>query len=106
MHRLSELARTAVADLFGKTLFACPVYQAYGKFVAEHNYEPARFKLALGLKDISLALDAAKTAEVPMPLASLLQQRMLAAVARGRRDLDWSAIALSVSEDAGLVQRR
>lgn len=96
------IARTAIADLFGKTLFACPVYQAYGKFVAEQNYEPARFKLALGYKDISLALDTGKAAQVPMPLASLLQQRMLAAMANGRGDLDWSALALSVSEDAGL----
>ena len=96
------IARTAVADLFGSTLFACPVYQAYGKFVAEENYEPARFKLALGLKDIGLVLDAGRAAEVPMPIASLLQQRMLSAMAKGRRDLDWSAIALSVSEDAGL----
>ncbi|MFL6624322.1 MAG: NAD(P)-dependent oxidoreductase [Sulfurifustis sp.] len=96
------IARTAVADLFGKTLFACPVYQAYGKFVAEQNYEPARFKLALGYKDISLALDTGRAAQVPMPLASLLQQRMLAALAKGRGDLDWAAIALSVSEDAGV----
>jgi 3-hydroxyisobutyrate dehydrogenase-like beta-hydroxyacid dehydrogenase len=96
------IPRTDVANLFGKTLFACPVYQAYGKFVAEENYEPARFKLALGLKDISLMVDTGKAAGVPMPIASLLQQRMLAAVAKGRGNLDWSAIAQSVSEDAGL----
>jgi 3-hydroxyisobutyrate dehydrogenase-like beta-hydroxyacid dehydrogenase len=96
------IARTDVANLFGKTLFACPVYQAYGKFVAEKNYEPPRFKLALGLKDISLMVDTGKASEVPMPLADLLQQRMLAAVAKGRGNLDWSAIALSVSEEAGL----
>lgn len=96
------IARTAVADFFGKTLFACPIYQAYGKFVAEENYDPPRFRLALGLKDISLVLDTAKASEVPMPVASLLQQRMLSAVAKGRGHLDWSAIALLVSEDAGL----
>lgn len=96
------IPRTAVADLFGKTLFACPVYQAYGKFVAEENYAPARFRLELGLKDISLVLDTGKASQVPMPVASLLQQRLLAAMAQGRQDMDWSAIALSVSEDAGL----
>eukprot|EP00967_Tisochrysis_lutea_P013524 scaffold15104_cov31-Tisochrysis_lutea.AAC.2 len=37
-----------------------------------------------------------------MPFASVLHDRFLGAVARGRGQLDWSAIALSVSEDAGV----
>lgn len=37
-----------------------------------------------------------------MPFASLLHDRFLAASARGRGHLDWSAIALSVAEDAGV----
>ena len=37
-----------------------------------------------------------------MPLASLLRDRLLAAVARGRGDLDWSALGIGAAEDAGL----
>jgi 3-hydroxyisobutyrate dehydrogenase-like beta-hydroxyacid dehydrogenase len=56
----------------------------------------------LGLKDIRLALAAGAAAEVPMPLASLLRDLMLSAVAQGRGDLDWSALAELSAERAGL----
>ena len=38
----------------------------------------------------------------PMPLASMLHDRFLSAMAKGRDDLDWTAMALGASEDAGL----
>ena len=92
----------ALADLFGRTLFACPVYQNYGRVIAEGDYAPPRFRLELGLKDASLALDAGRAAGAPMPLAALLQQRMVSGVARGRGGLDWAALALGARDDAGL----
>ena len=91
-----------VAELFGKTLFACPVYQGYGKQIAEERFQPAGFRLALGLKDISLVLQTAAASAMPMPLASLLRDRWLTGMAKGRADLDWTAVALGVAEDAGL----
>ena len=39
---------------------------------------------------------------VPMPLASLIQQRMMERVARGGAHLDWSSIGLNASEDSGV----
>jgi 3-hydroxyisobutyrate dehydrogenase-like beta-hydroxyacid dehydrogenase len=92
----------AVADLFGKTLFACPIYQGYGKQIAAEKFEPAGFRLVLGSKDVSLALETAAASVMPLPVASLLHDRYLAAIAKGRGDLDWTAIALGVAEDAGL----
>ena len=94
--------KNAVADLFGKTLFACPVYQGYGKSIAAEKFEPAGFRLALGFKDVSLALSTATASSVPLPIGSLLHDRYLAAIAKGRGDLDWTAIALGVAEDAGI----
>lgn len=94
--------RTQVANLFGQTLFACPIYQNYGRMVAQQEYEPVGFRLALGLKDITLALQTARESQMPLPLASLLHDRLIAAVARGRGDSDWTSIAMSISEDAGL----
>jgi 3-hydroxyisobutyrate dehydrogenase-like beta-hydroxyacid dehydrogenase len=58
--------------------------------------------LKLGLKDLELVLAAAKGSAVPMPVASLVRDRLLSGVARGRADLDWSALAVGVSEDAGV----
>jgi 3-hydroxyisobutyrate dehydrogenase-like beta-hydroxyacid dehydrogenase len=92
----------ALAEMFGKTLFACPVYQGYGKQIAEQRFEPAGFRLALGLKDIQLALQTGASSSVPMPIASVLRDRWLESVAKGRADMDWTAVALAVAEDAGL----
>jgi 3-hydroxyisobutyrate dehydrogenase-like beta-hydroxyacid dehydrogenase len=91
----------AVADMIGKTLFACPAYQGYGKLIAEQKFEPAGFRLALGLKDINLTLQTAESSAVPMPLASLLHDRWISAIANGRGNMDWTAVALGVAEDAG-----
>lgn len=92
----------ALVEMFGKTLFACPIYQGYGKQIAEQRFEPAGFRLALGLKDISLALQTGASSSVPMPIASVLRDRWLESVAKGRADMDWTAVALAVAEDAGL----
>lgn len=91
-----------VAEMLGKTLFACPVYQGYGKQIAEQRFEPAGFRLALGLKDINLTLQTAASSSVPMPTASLLRDRWLAGTAKGRADMDWTAATLGIAEDAGL----
>jgi 3-hydroxyisobutyrate dehydrogenase-like beta-hydroxyacid dehydrogenase len=98
--------RTQIANLFGQTLFACPIYQNYGRMIAQQQYEPAGFKLSLGLKDVTLALQTAKASQMPMPLASLLHDRLIAAVANGKGDIDWTGLALTASEEAGLVRER
>ncbi|UBF26996.1 NAD(P)-dependent oxidoreductase [Kovacikia minuta CCNUW1] len=94
--------RTQIANLFGQTLFACPIYQNYGRMVAQQQYEPAGFKLSLGLKDVTLTLQTARENQMPLPLASLLHDRLLAAVANGKGDIDWTGLALTISEEAGL----
>src|SRR5574338_324480 len=94
--------RKAMAAFFGQTIFSCPVYQNYGRIVAERAFEPAGFKLELGMKDVRLVRDTAEQAAVPMPIADLLHARILSGLAKGRNDLDWTAIALSAAEDAGL----
>jgi 3-hydroxyisobutyrate dehydrogenase-like beta-hydroxyacid dehydrogenase len=95
--------RTQIAQMIGQTLFACPIYQNYGRMIAEQQYEPAGFKTWLGLKDATLALQVARESEMPMPLASLVHDRLMSAVAKGRSEIDWTGgIALGVSEDAGL----
>ena len=98
--------RKLAAETLTQTLFPCPVYQGYGKRIAENAYEPAGFRLALGLKDIGLVLQTAGSSPMPMPLASLLRDRWLGAMSKGRENLDWSAAALGVAEDAGITIAR
>ncbi len=97
--------RAAVADMLSKTLFACPIYQGYGKAIAEKRFTPVGFRMPLGLKDLELALRTAAEVTMALPMASLVRDRFLASLAKGRAEMDWSAIALSVLDDAGLSHK-
>jgi 3-hydroxyisobutyrate dehydrogenase-like beta-hydroxyacid dehydrogenase len=89
-------------DFLTNSLFNAPIFKTYGELVSTEKYEPAGFKLRLGLKDIRLALIAADAAEVPLPAGSLIHDHFLAALANGMGDLDWSALALVAARNAGL----
>ena len=104
MLRKSGVDPAAALDMLSKTLFAAPVYQGYGPAIAHSRYSPAGFRLPLGLKDIDLVLQTALEACVPMPTASLLRDRFVSAIAKGRAELDWSAIALGAADDAGIKE--
>lgn len=102
MAEKSGLDRVAMASMLAQTLFACPVYQNYGAAGAERRHSPAGFRLPLKLKDVELVLGNARWTNTPMLMASLLRDRFVHALAMGREDLDWSAMALGAAEDAGL----
>lgn len=89
-------------EIMTETLFSAPVYRTYGALIAEQKYHPAGFKLELGLKDVRSVLAAAEAKAVPMPVASVVRDHFLSAIARGGADLDWSALAKVTAEDAGL----
>lgn len=89
-------------DLLTSTLFTAPVYKTYGGLIASDQYEPAGFKLNLGLKDVRLAQAAADAAMVPMPFAGVLHDRYMTAIAQGHGHLDWAGIARLAAEAAGL----
>ncbi len=55
------------------TLFGGRVHTGYGALIAEEKYEPAAFKLTLGAKDVRLALAAAESVHVPMPIGSMVR---------------------------------
>src|SRR5215472_3469637 len=84
--------RLRYLELLTSTLFKAPVYEIYGRLIADQKFEPAGFAAPLGLKDIRLALEAAETLGIPMPLGSLLHDRLMALIAEGGETLDWSAI--------------
>ena len=96
------LEAEVMLDVFTNSLFAAPVYKTYGAIIAQQKWEPAGFRLRLGLKDVRLALAAADSEAVPMPVASFIHDSFLSAVARGMGDQDWAALAKLASERAGL----
>lgn len=88
-------------EILTGTLFGAPVYKTYGGLIAEERHHPAGFTALLGLKDVQLALEAARSLRVPMPMASLISDRLVTLLASGGQDLDWSALAKLAKRDAG-----
>ena len=84
------------------SLFASPVYGNYGRMIAEERFSPAGFALKLGLKDMRLLLETAAECAAPMPLASLIRDHFLSAVAHGQAEMDWSSMAQVPARNAGL----
>lgn len=89
-------------DILTSSIFPAPIYKNYGGIIASEKFEPAGFKLPLGLKDNRLMLAAAEENAVAMPMASLIRDRFLAALAQGMGESDWSAIARISAKEAGL----
>jgi 3-hydroxyisobutyrate dehydrogenase-like beta-hydroxyacid dehydrogenase len=102
--RKSGLDAAAVLDFFTSTLFNAPVYKTYGGLIVEGKHDHVGFSLPLGFKDLKLMLQAAEAQTVPVPIASVLHDRFLLALARGYEKKDWSVLGRVASEDAGLAR--
>lgn len=100
--RKSGLDANQFLEILTNSVFNVPVYRNYGGLIAADKFEPAGFKLPLGFKDNRLLLAAAEEASVPMPMASLVRDRFLAALAQGLGESDWAAIARISAKNAGL----
>lgn len=98
------VSATDLFQVLTNTLFDAPAYKTYSALIAEERYDPAAFKLALGLKDVRLALAAGETVAAPMPFASTLRDNMLDAIAHGDGERDWSALARVSLRRAGIAQ--
>ena len=83
-------------------LFGSAVYANYGGTIANEDFEPAGFGLKLGLKDIRLMLQTAEERAAPMPLASLIRDHFLSAIAHGQEEADWSSVSKVAARNAGL----
>jgi 3-hydroxyisobutyrate dehydrogenase-like beta-hydroxyacid dehydrogenase len=88
-------------DVITAGIFPGPVYQGYGKMIAEQRYEPALFKARLGLKDVRLALAAADATNTPMPLASTVRDSLVQAVAQGDGEKDFAVLGAVAARRAG-----
>ena len=87
------VAAMQVLDILKDSMLSPTALGAYGERIARSRFEPAGFRLALGLKDVDLALQAAEGAALPLPFASALRDRFLVAIATGLADKDWAAVA-------------
>jgi 3-hydroxyisobutyrate dehydrogenase-like beta-hydroxyacid dehydrogenase len=104
--RKSGVDATALLDFLTSTLFNAPVYKTYGALIVEGKHDHVGFALPLGLKDVRLVMQAADARAVPMPIASVLHDRFVTAMARGYERMDWSVIGQVAAEDAGLARAK
>ena len=88
-------------EFITNTLFAAPAYKVYGPKIAERETEGAGFTLRLGLKDVGLALKAGEPNHVPWPVASVLRDNLLDAVALGEGESDLAALGVRAIRRSG-----
>ena len=94
--------KAQLLEVLTGTLFDAPVYRNYGPILVNESFRPAGFAAPLGLKDMRLAAEAAEKSVTPMPLLSLLRDRLLETIAKEGADIDWSAIGRTSARNAGL----
>jgi 3-hydroxyisobutyrate dehydrogenase-like beta-hydroxyacid dehydrogenase len=100
--RKSDIDPMVLYDFLTGNMLNTPLYKTYGSMITQENYEPAGFETKLGFKDVRLVLQAAESAGVPMPVASVIHDRLVTAIARGNAEKDWSVLGRIAAEDAGL----
>jgi 3-hydroxyisobutyrate dehydrogenase-like beta-hydroxyacid dehydrogenase len=89
-------------DVFTGSLFDGRVHKTYDGKIIDGRYDPPGMTVPLAVKDMRLALAEAEQLAVPMSVASVVHDRLVAAEARGWAGLDWSALGLLAAADAGL----
>ena len=87
------------------SLLGSNVITGYGRIIAKEQFEPAGFALKLGLKDVRLVLAASEECASPMPLASLVHDQLLAGLAQGQGEMDWSSMTQVIARNAGLKSK-
>jgi len=95
------LAMQDFLDVITSGLFPGPVYSGYGKLIADQRFEPALFKARLGLKDVRLALAAADAVTTPMPVASVVRDSLMEAIAHGDGEKDFAVLGQVAARRAG-----
>ena len=89
-------------SVIANTSLGSPAYKNYGKLIVDQAWTPAQFAMPLGVKDVELALQTAKDAAMDLQLGHLVRKNLLAAIAAGRAEQDWAALAGHIAAESGL----
>lgn len=89
-------------NVIASTSLGSPAYRNYGRMIVEEAWSPAQFAMPLGVKDVELALATAREAGMDLALGHLIRDNLLAAIAAGRAEQDWAALAGHIAAEAGL----
>jgi 3-hydroxyisobutyrate dehydrogenase-like beta-hydroxyacid dehydrogenase len=78
-----------------------PPMAEYVDRIAARKYDQPGFTLDAGFKDVRLILDAAAEVHVPLPIAGVIRDKCLAALAYGLNDRDWCVFTEMTRLNAG-----
>ncbi len=101
--RKNDIDHHKFLQIMGTEFFKSPVYEKYGKIIADESFDGGAFTVKGQEKDTRLALNAAIASQVPMPFLSAIENTFLSAIGRGKGDLDPCAISQVAFENAGLL---
>jgi 3-hydroxyisobutyrate dehydrogenase-like beta-hydroxyacid dehydrogenase len=101
--RKCGVGEQAFLDILLASSLGAPAYRSYGKLMVERHWRPAAFAMALGLKDVELALSTARAAGVRLRTAEVIRDQLAAAIAAGRGEEDWAALAAHIAAESGLA---
>ena len=90
-----------LVEILDTALYHSPVFRGYGNLMATEKWDPAGFRMKLGLKDIRLVLKESDALEVSLPLADLIHSGFISGIHRGYGELDWSALKKVRADDSG-----
>ena len=83
------VAPSIITNMFKQFM---PATSEYAERISSRNFDNAGFTLDAGLKDVTLILAAAGEVQAPLPYASIIRDKCLAAQAQGKNQLDWSVL--------------
>lgn len=100
----SGVAPQMLFDIVTSTSMNSPAFKNYGKLMLQPP-RSVTFPLRLGLKDVEVALQAGEETGVSMPLAALMREQHLAAIAAGYGEKDWAALGNYLMDTAARANR-
>ena len=100
------IAPDTVFEVMTNSFFNSLAHRNYGRLIVDQAFSPAVGPLPLATKDTALLLQAGDALGVPLPMGSLVRDRLLATAARGEGGLDFAALSRRAREDAGLPAER
>jgi 3-hydroxyisobutyrate dehydrogenase-like beta-hydroxyacid dehydrogenase len=95
----SGIDPATLLETVNSALFQSPFYAAYGKVMLDPPATPGA-TIALGNKDLTLFLEAAKAGSVHPTLANRMAERFAEAIANGLENADWAAGLLKAESTA------
>jgi 3-hydroxyisobutyrate dehydrogenase-like beta-hydroxyacid dehydrogenase len=84
------------------TAFNAPIYQRFSSLILEKKFAPGSASARLAFKDNRAIIAAGEKFGAPLPFASILHDRLIALIAQGDGDIDYTAISRLARRAAGL----